>query len=176
MAEHDSVNLREYVDSLFADQRRATSVALIQVEERFREARRDTDTKYDTVGHQLQELSKLKASELVQIERVDSLRREAYALRESAERAISKTESAVEKRFESVNEFRAQLSDQAGRFMPREVADSQLDEIKKQLSALTQRVDITQGKTQGTNLTIGYMVTAATLVISIVVLLANNAF
>jgi hypothetical protein len=37
----------------------------------------------------------------------------------AADRAVAKAEAAAEKRFESVNEFRGQLADQAGTFMPR---------------------------------------------------------
>src|SRR6185369_5329462 len=37
----------------------------------------------------------------------------------SADRAVLKAEAAAEKRFEGVNEFRATLSDQAVRLMPR---------------------------------------------------------
>src|ERR1035437_7368139 len=44
----------------------------------------------------------------------------------AADRAISKSESASERRFESVNEFRAQLADQAATFMPRAEANLQI--------------------------------------------------
>lgn len=40
------------------------------------------------------------------------------------EKAVGKAETAAEKRFDSVNEFRAQLSDQANTFMPRAEAEA----------------------------------------------------
>lgn len=42
----------------------------------------------------------------------------------AADRAVAKAEAASEKRFESVNEFRAQLSDQAANLMPRGEAEA----------------------------------------------------
>lgn len=43
---------------------------------------------------------------------------------ESSDRAISKAEAATERRFESVNEFRAQLNQQAGAFLTRAEYDA----------------------------------------------------
>lgn len=48
----------------------------------------------------------------------------------AADRAVQKAETATEKRFESVNEFRSQLGDQQRTFMPR----SEVDLIEKRLS------------------------------------------
>lgn len=42
----------------------------------------------------------------------------------SAEKAVGKAEVAAEKRFDAVNEFRAQLADQAATFMPRSEAET----------------------------------------------------
>jgi hypothetical protein len=53
-------------------------------------------------------------------ERFDSLLRETTTAFAGAEKAILKAETATEKRFEGVNEFRAQLSDQAARFITRD--------------------------------------------------------
>jgi hypothetical protein len=53
-------------------------------------------------------------------DRFDSLLREIHSTFESAAKAIEKAEAATDKRFEGVNEFRAQLSDQAARFVTRE--------------------------------------------------------
>lgn len=58
--------------------------------------------------------------ELRMQERFDSLLREMHTAFEGAEKAISKAEAATERRFEGVNEFRAQLSDQAARFVTRD--------------------------------------------------------
>jgi hypothetical protein len=52
----------------------------------------------------------------------------------SAQQAVNKAETAAERRFESVNEFRAQLSDQVATFVRREYLDSQLDALDRRLA------------------------------------------
>jgi hypothetical protein len=59
----------------------------------------------------------------------------------AADRAVSKAEVASEKRFDSVNEFRGQLSDQAASFLPR-------IEFNRALEALTDRMDATNKVTE----------------------------
>jgi hypothetical protein len=56
---------------------------------------------------------------------------------QAAEKAVTKAEAASEKRFESVNEFRNTLSDQARTFIPRAEADLRMGTIESQLQALT---------------------------------------
>ncbi len=64
-------------------------------------------------------------------ERLDTTRRELQAAFAASEQAIDKADAATEKRFESVNEFRAQLSDQTATFMPRELVDPRLVALEK---------------------------------------------
>jgi hypothetical protein len=61
----------------------------------------------------------------------------------ASEKAVSKAETATEKRFDSVNEFRGSLKDQAATLLPREEADakfkaieSKIDEMKKEIVGL----------------------------------------
>jgi len=61
----------------------------------------------------------------------------------SSEKAISKAETATEKRFDSVNEFRGTLNDQASKLLPRAEADSRflshdekIEDLKKQIAGL----------------------------------------
>ncbi len=46
---------------------------------------------------------------------------------EAAQSAVTKAENAAEKRFEAINEFRGQLSDQASRFAEKTVVDRQVE-------------------------------------------------
>lgn len=55
---------------------------------------------------------------------------------ESADRAVSKAEIATDKRFESVNEFRAQLTDQANTFLLRSEADVRLRALGDRITRL----------------------------------------
>lgn len=50
---------------------------------------------------------------------IDSQTEKVALALSSAEKAVTKAETATEKRFDSVNEFRQQLNDQAASFMPR---------------------------------------------------------
>lgn len=52
-------------------------------------------------------------------ERFSSMKTSVDAALSASDKAIGKAEQATEKRFESVNEFRSTLSDQASTFLPR---------------------------------------------------------
>ena len=63
---------------------------------------------------------------------------------DASKEAIIKAEVATEKRFEGVNEFRAQLSDQARTFMPRteaiQLAEQASERIRELSDRLTERI------------------------------------
>jgi hypothetical protein len=80
----------------------------------------------------------------------------------AAERAVGKSEMASEKRFDAVNEFRAQLSDQASTFLPRaefdrvtsaitEKIDASNKTFSERLDDLRMSRDTTSGKSAGMN-------------------------
>ena len=80
----------------------------------------------------------------------------------SAEKAVTKAEVAQEKRLEAVNEFRAQLSDQAATFVRREEVDVRINAIDGKLDSeaarlverirsIENRIDLTQGEHSGAN-------------------------
>lgn len=72
--------------------------------------------------------------------------RETRAAFESSEKAILKAENASEKRFESVNEFRAQLAAQARDLMPRLETEQRMDSMTKELNTLTDRINQNTGR------------------------------
>jgi len=93
--------------------------------------------------------------------------------------AINKAEVSTEKRFESVNEFRAQLADQSSTLMPRQEYTVQHKALEGKLSDLTDRINISDGKAKGSQLTVGRIygaIAAAVAIISIIVVVANNLF
>ena len=99
----------------------------------------------------------------------------------AAKEAVLKAEVASEKRFESVNEFRGQLSDQTATFMPRAEAEQRTTALAEKIADLTNRINKTEGATTGSEITFGKMVTivgvATTvigLIVSLVVLIANG--
>lgn len=75
------------------------------------------------------------ALELRMDERFEALRREVITGIETSTTAVNKAETATERRFEAMNEFRGQLSDQATRFVTRE----EMAAVEEKMSALVER-------------------------------------
>lgn len=67
----------------------------------------------------------------------------------AAKEAVDKAEVAANKRFESVNEFREQLSDQASTFLSRELYEAQHGDLIKQVQRLNARMDTEAGRMAG---------------------------
>jgi len=117
-------------------------------------------------------------------ERYVSQQREVLAALTSAEKAVTKAETAAEKRFESVNEFRGQLSDQANTFMPRPEGDIRINAVSEKIDVnaarisdielrLSSRLDIDQGKTVGINATVVYVLAGLGALGTVVSILIN---
>ncbi len=81
----------------------------------------------------------------------------------AAEKAITKAETATEKRFESVNEFRATLSDQASDFVTR-----------VEFQSLKERMDETKGKSLGMNSAVAVLVQIVVIGIAVAAILIGN--
>jgi hypothetical protein len=94
----------------------------------------------------------------------------------SSDKAVAKAETATEKRFEGVNEFRAQLNDQARTFMPRTESDASALRMAERIQELTDRMNRAEGHGAGAkdNKAGLYAALAAVAVLlSIVVVVAN---
>jgi multidrug efflux pump subunit AcrA (membrane-fusion protein) len=59
----------------------------------------------------------------------------------AAEKAVTKAEIAAEKRFESVNEFRGTLADQAAQLMSRTEVTALLAAVDARLAAMSEKID-----------------------------------
>lgn len=134
-----------------------------------------TQRKFERVQLQIDGLNTLKTDLAIQAAQVESLRREMTLTQASANTAIQKAEMAIEKRLEGVNEFRGQLADQASTFMPREVAEVAMNDLRKQIATLTARVDTAAGRTLGSSAAIG-LILAAITILGTIVLIANGKF
>jgi hypothetical protein len=86
----------------------------------------------------------------------------------ASEKAIGKAESATEKRFEAVNEFRGTLSDQASQFMTRTEATALTDRNTERIQELADRVNRSEGRGTGVSASWGYLVGAAGLVATVI--------
>lgn len=83
----------------------------------------------------------------------------------ASEKAVVKAEIAAEKRFESVNEFRGQLADQAATFMPRAEAEQRLFALGEKI------VDLTGSSKAGASAVWGYLAGAAGLAVAVIALI-----
>jgi len=90
----------------------------------------------------------------------------------AAEKAVAKAETATEKRFEATNEFRAQLTDQAGTFMPRVEAEQRLSTLSDKIDELKTAVSEGTGRSSGFSAGWVYLVQLGGLVTGLVVLYA----
>lgn len=71
----------------------------------------------------------------------------------SAQTAVDKAENAADKRFHSVNEFRAQLADQVSQFIPREVFETAITDIRNRVDRNTDLVTLNAGRDAGIDAT-----------------------
>lgn len=93
--------------------------------------------------------------------------------------AISKSEVATEKRFESVNEFRGQLADQTSTFLPRPEYVSAHQALIEKIDGVTTRTAAIESRSEGSQLTTGKIyaaIAAAVALLSILVMLSNGVF
>ena len=92
----------------------------------------------------------------------------------AAEKAVAKAETAAEKRFESVNEFRAQLTDQAATFQSREAAELEARRTSEKLQELNDRINRSEGKGLGLHAALAYVLASSSVLVSLF-LLAKGA-
>lgn len=81
-------------------------------------------------------------------EHLAQVRAETHAALEAADKAIAKAEAATEKRFEGVNEFRAQLADQARTFISRTESLSRHERTGEQMEGLVKLIAELRDRTQ----------------------------
>ena len=102
----------------------------------------------------------------------------------SAKEAVIKAESASEKRFESVNEFRATLADQSATLISRIEVEGQFKSTNEKVDVVMSRMDRLEGRAGGSNATWAYAIAGVGLlgtivgiiggIIAIVILFSRN--
>ena len=103
-------------------------------------------------------------------QRFDAQEKAVAAALAAAEKAVTKAELAAEKRFDSVNEFRGQLKDQAANFATRNEIDIRFKSIEEKLVAADRGRNRLEGSTEGTRWLWGALITAAGLIIAAIAL------
>ena len=98
----------------------------------------------------------------------------------SSDKAVTKAEIANDKRFEGVNEFRAQQADIIATFIPRVEAEQRMtgnsekiDHLELQLNALTARMDRGEGRSGGHTDSTKNLVTIVGIVLTAITVLVG---
>ena len=112
------VPLREYVESRFANVEALEQAKDLRDQQRF-----------DAQGQALRDT-------LLAVDKATSA---AFL---AAEKATTKAEESAQKRFESVNEFRGQLNDQALTFIPRAEAMALMNSLSDKLEVAMRNIDL----------------------------------
>jgi hypothetical protein len=148
MSEWTVDTLREHLEAQLSAEQRMTR-------QRFNDIRALLQERYDTQTKAL-DAAFVAAEKAVQT---------ALA---SAEKAVTKAETSAERRFESVNEFRQTLTDQAATFMPRAEAEQRVAALAEKLDSMAARLDKTEGHSGGTASSRAILV-AAVMVVGVLV-------
>jgi hypothetical protein len=110
----------------------------------------------------------------VRFEHMDMAVKAAFA---SSEKAIDKANTASEKRFEAMNEFRGQLSDQQSTFMTRNEYMAQHQALMQKVQDVTDRMNIMSGRSSGYQGSWGVIVGAITVgaaLVTIITMISNG--
>lgn len=163
--------LKAYIEAILEEQRRAINTADAEREKSAQIVREALSQQISAADAAL---AQHIGEQIRQVRQVIELNGRAVdAAFAASEKAILKAETAAERRFESVNEFRAQLADQTQTFMPREVAEAKIGDLAKKIDDLGKRANIDAGRASGVTASVGMMVAAAGILISLVVVAAN---
>jgi hypothetical protein len=79
---------------------------------------------------------------------------------ETAEKAVTKAETAAEKRFESVNEFRSQLADQQATFATKTELDYRFKALEEKVATNSSSINVSRSDRLGLHTAMGYIVGA----------------
>ena len=90
-------------------------------------------------------------------ERFISMEKSVITALLTSDKAVSKAESATERRFEGVNEFRKTLADQAAMLMPRSEYNVQHTALMERTAGLERRVGTIEDRGLGKNEGLGFI-------------------
>jgi DNA anti-recombination protein RmuC len=123
-------------------------------------------------------VAKIDAVEKRSDERFEEMKAAVATAFSESQKAITKAETATEKRFEAVNEFRQTLSDQAAAFITRDTLNSLTEKLeasisrnRQDLNELSKRIDLRQGELAGSKTTTGTFLAIGGLALTVVIVL-----
>ncbi len=106
--------------------------------------------------------------------RFDAQEKAVQSALAAAEKAVIKAETASEKRFESVNEFRSTLNDYSRTLMPRSEAEQALKTINDKIDILTSRINKRDDRGRGMGEIWGYIAGAVGMLVAIVAIFRGH--
>lgn len=121
--------------------------------------------------------SMIAASEKRSEEHILSAEKSALALHASTEKAITKAETATDKRFDNANGFRDAMADQSSTFVSRVEVDQRIGAVADKTADIALRVTRMESKGIGLNAGWGYLVgglSAVAVVIGLIVSLIRS--
>lgn len=108
-------------------------------------------------------------------QRLDSMDKALTAALQATKEAIQKAENANEKRFDGVNEFRAQLGDQARTLMPRSEAEQRFNQLADDILRLKAKDERSTGRAGGISGVVAAIVSGVSILVAVVsVVIAFN--
>lgn len=81
--------------------------------------------------------------------KISALEKNVATALAAADKAVTKAETAIEKRFDSGNEIRQAMVDAQGHFAQKEQTDLQFDGVDQRLKAIEQTLAAASGKSAG---------------------------
>jgi len=143
-----------------------------EVEKRIDQRFTDADKRYE---------QRFEAQQKAIVEAQTAAQKGVDAAFAAAKEATSKAELAADKRFEGVNEFRGQLSDQAATFITRVEAEARMIALSEKVSELSSRVNVTSGRAAGeldarglAVAAVGILIALAAVVVAVIVAVSSS--
>jgi len=100
--------------------------------------------------------------------RFDAQEKAVLSALAASDRAVNKAEMASEKRFDSVNEFRAALNDSARLLMPRLEAEQRMGGLEKTITEVKTALDAKDNKGVGISAGLMMVVVAVSVLVNII--------
>lgn len=106
--------------------------------------------------------------------RFDAQEKAVQSALASADRAVAKAESASDKRFDGVNEFRSSLNDQTRTLMPRSEYEQAMKAMNEKIDILTARVNTRDDRMQGMGATVAWALAALGALSTVVTIIVTT--
>lgn len=137
-------------------------------ERRVTATREDMDRSINSLRRELQ--TQRDGDQALYLQMFESGKVAVEAALAGQEKAVAKAENAAERRFEGVNEFRAQLGDQQRTLMPRQECEVRLKALESQIETLSNAYIERAGAKAGARDSWAYIVGAIGVLIALLTL------